>query len=66
MKNINKNLENWKPFLEREVVDLYDSIVNENEKIVIFDGNIKGVFWDKEEYLNGVNEEEEEEELQDD
>lgn len=41
-------------YLERNVVDVYDSIVTANQKIVVIDGIVNGKFWDIEEFENGT------------
>lgn len=38
------------PFLEREVIEVYDSLIHENEKIIRVTGEEICDYWDKEEY----------------
>lgn len=49
---MNKYERSYVPITEREVVDVYDSIINENEIIVIVDGIEVGPYWDDDEYGN--------------
>lgn len=39
----------WKPYLEREVIEVYDSIIYDC-KIIRFEGVEVGQYWDKDEY----------------
>ena len=46
----NKRIENFTPFLERKVIEVYKSIVDKSVTIIRFSGFEQGAFWDKEEY----------------
>lgn len=46
-----KYVENYKPLLEREVVEIYDRITD-NRKIIMVKGSEAGKYWTREEYLN--------------
>ena len=48
--NVIKLIEDFVPFLEREVVEVYDSSLHENEKIIKVAGLERCKYWDKEEY----------------
>lgn len=56
---LTKKIEEWVPFLDREVVEQYKSIVDRNVDIIIFSGDEEGAYWDEEEYVkaNGPFEE---------
>lgn len=56
---LTKKIEEWVPFLDREVVEQYKSIVDRNVDIIIFEGDEEGAYWDEEEYVkaNGPFEE---------
>lgn len=49
--NYSKYVKEFKPFLEREVLEVYNSIVDEETIIVRFTGNECGKYWDREEYI---------------
>lgn len=44
-------VKNFIPFLEREVIEVYDSIVDETCKIIKVTGDEKSKYWDRDEYL---------------
>lgn len=48
-------VRDWTPYLEREVIEVYDSIVDENCKIIRIAGLEKSKYWDKDEYNRDVN-----------
>lgn len=48
-------IKNYKPWLDREVKETYLSFLDPKETIILFDGIEKGKYWDREEYLKGVN-----------
>lgn len=51
-------IKNFKPILDRKVKEIYPSMVNDDETIIIFEGDTTGMFWDREEYESkklGVN-----------
>lgn len=50
LKGLNKRIEKFTPFLERKVIDVYQSILDKNVTIIRFSGVDQGQFWDKEEY----------------
>ena len=50
MPATNKKIENFKPFLDRKVIEVYKSIVDKSVTIIRFSGFEQGAFWDKEEY----------------
>ena len=45
-----EKIKNFIPYLEREVLDVYDSIVQENTKIINITGDENSNYWDREEY----------------
>lgn len=49
-------VRDWAPYLEREVIEVYDSIVDENCKIIRITGLEKSKYWDRDEYNRDVNE----------
>lgn len=49
LNNFTNQVENWKPFLEREVLEIYDAQLY-TCKIVKFEGPEIGAYWDKDEY----------------
>lgn len=49
---LDKYVQSYVPISEREVTDVYDSILNKNEIIVIVDGIEVGPYWDDDEYGN--------------
>ena len=49
-KSIIQCVKEFIPLLEREVIEIYDSCIHENEKIIRVTGLEKGKYWDKEEY----------------
>lgn len=57
-EKIGTYLDNYKPFLERDVLEIYPSIdTYENvDLIIVFDGIETGRYWTCEEYERGVNE----------
>lgn len=50
LKGLNKRIENFTPFLERKVIEVYQSILDKNVTIIRFSGVDQGAFWNKEEY----------------
>lgn len=56
---LTKKIDGWIPFLDREVVEEYKSIVDRDVDIIIFMGDEEGAYWDEEEYVkaNGPFEE---------
>ena len=73
-RRINKNyniLESWTPLLKRKVIVIRGSIIDdcsipegdENRKALIieYEGTERGPYWDRDEYVNGFDEEDEEE-----
>lgn len=48
-------VRDWTPYLEREVIEVYDSIVDENCKIIRITGLEKSKYWDRDEYNRDVN-----------
>ena len=57
-----KKLENWTPYMEREVIDDYKSVLNRNNHIIMCDGDEAGKFWmikdfkEKHEWAEGEDE----------
>lgn len=49
-KTNKKRIDDWVPFLEREIVETYPSLVDDRVMIVIMEGDTPGEFWDEEEY----------------
>lgn len=49
--NYSNYVKEFEPFLEREVLEVYNSIVDEETIIVRFTGNECGKYWDREEYI---------------
>lgn len=45
-----EKIKNFIPYLEREVLDVYDSVVQENTKIINITGDENSNYWDREEY----------------
>ena len=45
-----EKIKNFKPILDRKVKEIYPSMVNDDETIIIFEGDTTGMFWDREEY----------------
>lgn len=54
--------ENRVPFRNRKIVDMYTSISEPDVWIFLIEGSEKGSYWDRHEYVNGVNEDEDEDE----
>ena len=50
LKGLNKRIEKFTPFLERKVIEVYQSILDKNVTIIRFSGVDQGAFWSKEEY----------------
>lgn len=55
-------IKTFTPILEREVKEIYSSILNPKVKIIIVDGGEIGKYWDESEYLKKQLTEESEEE----
>ena len=56
LKNkLEERILTFTPFLTREVLEIHDSCVEENTKIIKFEGEEQGRFWDKEEYNKWLN-----------
>lgn len=56
--NYTQRIANFKPILDRKVTEIYPSMVNDDETIIIFEGDTTGMYWDREEYESkklGVN-----------
>ena len=49
-------LETWKGFADRNVKDIYESNVDDDVTIILFEGYEQGEYWDREEYdkANGL------------
>lgn len=56
LEEVTNQLKVFTPFLEREVIDVYESIIDPEVKIVIFEGQEVGDYWDEEEYKTGIKE----------
>lgn len=48
--NLSSIIKNWIPFINREVLEVYNSIVDKETIIIHCEGQEFGAFWDKEEY----------------
>ena len=57
-------INDFVPFLEREVIEVYDSCINEKEKIIKVAGMERCKYWDKEEYQRKRRKRNEQERLQ--
>ena len=53
IKRLTKRLEEFIPFLDREVKEIYKSDIND-DIIIIFEGQENGDYWTQEEYKRGV------------
>jgi hypothetical protein len=54
IKKINtfkRRINEFTPFLTRKVKDVYESIYEEGTKIVVFEGEETGAFWNKSEFI---------------
>lgn len=57
--------ENRVPLRNRKIVDMYTSISEPDVWIFLIEGSEKGNYWNRHEYVNGVNEDEDESESTD-
>lgn len=46
-----KKAETWKPIQDRDILEEYGSIIDENARIIIIEGYEPGKFFDREEYI---------------
>ena len=60
INKINIAIDEFVDLKDRPVTDIYKSLSEENTIIILFKGREKGMYWDIEEYLEGVNASEEE------
>lgn len=51
-----RKIREWEPILERDVVEIFPSTVRDDTIIIVCTGDILGGYWDEDEYLNGVDE----------
>lgn len=56
LKDYTQRLKTWRSVGDREIIDVYDSILEPNTKVVIYDGRERGTAWTTEEYERGFNE----------
>ena len=62
LRDYAKRFSPWVGLLDRKVLTMYESVTEEDTLIIIVEGNEVGKFWTTSEYVNGVSEEDEEDE----
>lgn len=51
IKTLKRRINEFTPFLTRKVKEVYESIYEEGTKIVVFEGEETGAFWNKREFI---------------